>query len=252
MALRFCSGTDPGRKRSNNQDVLLADPRLQLFIVADGMGGHRDGDVASRIVVDGIKEFFDDTEADAEKTWPLGFDVNLSYAANRLKTAILIANLRIAAHLAAAELQRGMGATLAAVQIGGDRAVVANVGDCRAYLLDGTTLRQITHDHSWVAEQVQSGFISPEAARAHPWRHVVTRAVQGDGNLQVDVLELELPATGRLLLCSDGLHALLNHDELAARLSKSPDTLDGLCSSLIQTANDRGAPDNVSVLVVDW
>ena len=252
MALRFCSGTDAGRKRSNNQDALLADPSLQLFVVADGMGGHRDGDVASRIIVEGIKQFFDDTAADADKTWPLGFDVNLSYAANRLKTAILIANLRIAAHLAAEGLQRGMGATLAAVQIGEERAVVANVGDCRAYLLDGTALRQITHDHSWVAEQVESGFISPESARAHPWRHMVTRAVQGDGDLQVDVLEIALPATGRLLLCSDGLHGLVNDEELAAALAKSRDKLDGLCSSLIQTANDRGAPDNVSVLVVDW
>jgi serine/threonine protein phosphatase PrpC len=145
-----------------------------------------------------------------------------------------------------------MGATLAAAQINEDRAVVANVGDCRAYLVDGTTLRQITHDHSWVAEQVQSGVISAETARAHPWRHMVTRAIQGDGDLKVDVLEIELPATGRLLLCSDGLHGVVNDDELAATLTKSRDTLDGLCSSLIQAANDRGAPDNISVLVVDW
>jgi serine/threonine protein phosphatase PrpC len=84
MALRFCSGTDPGRRRSNNQDALLADPSLQLFVVADGMGGHQHGDVASRIIVEGIREFFEDTADDADKTWPLGFDVNLSYAANRL------------------------------------------------------------------------------------------------------------------------------------------------------------------------
>jgi protein phosphatase len=252
MALRFCSGTDPGRRRSSNQDALLVDSSQRLFVIADGMGGHEDGDVASRIVVESIREFFADTSLDDEKTWPFGYDVKLSHAANRLKTAVLVANGRIAAHIDANGSSRGMGATLAAVQIEGERAVFANVGDCRAYLLDGKTLRQITQDHSWVAEQVQAGFISAETAKAHPWRHMVTRAVQGDPDLHVDVIEMDLPKNGQILLCSDGLYGGVSDEDIAARLVESESTLEAVCSSLIQTANDRGAPDNVSVIVVDW
>jgi protein phosphatase len=138
MALRFCSGTDPGRRRPTNQDAVLVDPDLRLFVIADGMGGHEHGEVASRIIVEGIRQFFEDTSADEEKTWPFGYDVKLSYAANRLKTAILFANRQISSHLSANGSARGMGATLAAVHLDGRRAVVANVGDCRAYLLDAT------------------------------------------------------------------------------------------------------------------
>jgi protein phosphatase len=250
MPLRFCSSTDPGRQRSTNQDALLVDPSLRLFVVADGMGGHRYGDIASRLIVDGIRQFFEDRSIDDDKTWPFGYDVQRSYPANRLKTAILVANAAISAHLSGNESARGMGATLAAVQIEDSRAVFANVGDCRAYLLDGT-LKQITHDHSWVAEQVQAGFISAETAKAHPWRHMVTRAIQGDPDLHVDLIEMDLPSSGQILLCSDGLYGGVSDDDIAASLTATKN-LTGVCSSLIGMANDRGAPDNVSVIVIEW
>jgi protein phosphatase len=248
MALRFCSGTDPGRYRPTNQDALLADPSLRLFVVADGMGGHRDGDVASRIVVDSMRQFFEETAKDRDKTL-VGYDLNLSDAANRLKAAVLVANRRISAHIGENGTSRGMGATVAAVHIDGRKAVFANVGDCRAYLRQGKELRQVTRDHSWVAEQVASGFISAESAKAHPWRHMVTRAIQGDDNLHVDVIEMDLPEKGQILLCSDGLHGGVNDLDIAAGLDSG---VEGVCQSLIQTANDRGAPDNVSVIVVEW
>lgn len=252
MPFRFCFGTDPGRQRPVNQDALLTDPSMQLFVVADGMGGYRDGDLASRLIIDAIRTFFRETALDKDKTWPFGIDDGLSYAGNRLKTAVLVANRRISDHLAADAEPRGMGATLAAVQLSEGRAVVANVGDCRAYLLANGTLRQITRDHSWVAEQVTAGFITAEVARAHPWRHMVTRAIQGDADLQVDVIDMPVPAQGRILLCSDGLHGVLNDEDIGAALRTSGPNLNGLCTSLIQTANDRGAPDNVSVIVIDW
>lgn len=231
---------------------MLTDPSLQLFVVADGMGGYRDGDVASRLIIDSIRSFFIETSLDKDKTWPFKMNHELSYAANRLKTAVLVANRRISDHLAADGEPRGMGATLAAVQIGDGRAVVANIGDCRAYLLADGALRQITRDHSWVAEQVTAGVITAEGARAHPWRHMVTRAIQGDADLQVDVTERDLPKQGRILLCSDGLHGVLNDDDIAAALRTAGPSLDGLCDGLIRTANERGAPDNVSVIVIDW
>ena len=252
MAVRYCSATDVGRKRSANQDALLADSALKLFVVADGMGGHEGGDIASRLIVDGLRDFVKDTEDDDEKTWPFGFNLELSYAANRLQAAILVANRRLSDHLATAALPRGMGATLAAVMLGEDRGVVANVGDCRAYLLSGGVMRQLTRDHSWVADQVESGFLTADTARAHPWRHMVTRAIQGDPDLIVDTIEIDIGTGGRLLLCSDGLTVVLTDDHISEILRSAGDDVDGVCRTLIDAANARGAPDNVSVIVVDW
>jgi PPM family protein phosphatase len=251
MPLRFCSATDMGRRRSVNQDSLVADPGLRLFAIADGMGGHDDGDMASRLVIDSLHQFVVQTQADEEKTWPFEFDLQLSYPANRLKAAIRVANRRISEHLATAGTARGMGATLAAALLGPDWLVVANVGDCRAYLLQDGQLRQLTRDHSWVADQVASGFITPETAKAHPWRHMVTRAIQGDGDLEVDTLEVNLAPAVRLLLCSDGLHAVLSDEQIAAILNDAPDDPHDACGRLIQAANDGGGPDNVSAIVID-
>src|SRR5262245_3263333 len=114
MSVRFCAATDIGRRRSVNQDSLLADGGLQLFVVADGMGGHEGGDVASRLIVDTIRQFVVDTSVDYDKTWPVEFDLQLSYPANRLKAAILLANGRLSEQVASGSASRGMGATLAA------------------------------------------------------------------------------------------------------------------------------------------
>jgi serine/threonine protein phosphatase PrpC len=250
MALRFCSETSPGRRRTVNQDALLTDPSLQLFVVADGMGGHKDGHVAARLVVEGMRDFFEATGRDRDKTWPFATDPHLGYAANRLRAAVLVAN-RLVGERAGGAANGSMGATLVAAVIGADRAVFAHVGDCRAYLLDETGVRQLTRDHSWVADQVEAGFFTAETARAHPWRNMVTRAVQGGTDLAVDTREIVFAAPSRLLLCSDGLHSVVNDDEIARILRESP-AVDGICERLVRAANDRGAPDNVSVIVIDW
>jgi protein phosphatase len=251
MAVRFCSATDMGRQRRVNQDALLADPDVQLFAIADGMGGHAGGDVASRLIIESLHRFVVDTQFDHEKTWPFDVDPQLSYPANRLKTAIRVANRRISEHLVSAGMSRGMGATLAAVLLGPDRAVVANVGDCRAYMLEDGVLRQVTRDHSWVAEQVESGFITADVARAHPWRHMVTRAIQGDSDLLVDTTEVEIQPGTRLLLCSDGIHVVLSDDEIAVILSGFAEEGLRACHDLISAANDRGGPDNVTAIVIE-
>ncbi len=250
MPLRYGSASDVGRRRSSNQDTLLADPALQLFLIADGMGGYEGGEIASRLIVDSVQRFVAETVADDERTWPFEYDLELSHQANRLKAAVLVANRRLADLLGREGRPRGMGATLAAALIGTRSAVVSNVGDCRAYLLRDGLLRQLTRDHSWVAEQVASGFITADSARAHPWRHMVTRAVQGDANLLVDTAELEFRAGDRFLLCSDGLHGVLGDDRIADILTQTPQAGEA-CSTLIDAANGGGSPDNVSVIVVD-
>jgi PPM family protein phosphatase len=252
MTVRFCAATDIGRRRSVNQDSLLADEGLQLFVVADGMGGHQDGDVASRLIVDTIRQFVVETAVDGEKTWPVEFDLQLSYPANRLKAAILVANGRLSQHVASGGAARGMGATLAAALLGPRRAVVANIGDCRAYILRDGVLQQITRDHSWVAEQIAAGALTPETARNHPWRHMVTRAVQGEPGLVVEPIEVDIGSSGRLLLCSDGVHAVLTDEEIAGILSAAPDTVEQACHTLIEKANEGGGPDNVSAILIDW
>src|SRR4051812_13771714 len=123
MALRFCSATDMGRRRKVNQDSLLADPELLLFAIADGMGGHEAGDVASRLIIESLRRFVSETALDHEKTWPFDVDPDLSYPANRLKTAVRVANRRLSDHLAGGP--RGSGSTLAAALFGANRAVVA-------------------------------------------------------------------------------------------------------------------------------
>ena len=251
MAFRFCSATDMGRRRSVNQDEWLADPAVHLFAIADGMGGHEAGDVASRLIIDSLHRFVVATELDNEKTWPFEFDPHLSYQANRLKAAIRVANRRISEHLLESEASRGMGATLAAALVGPGRAVVANVGDCRAYLLEGGVLRQLTHDHSWVADQVAAGFLSEEVARAHPWRHMVTRAIQGDSELEVDTIEISFAHPARILLCSDGLHVAVTDEHIADILRSSAEDVGGVCRRLIDAANERGGPDNVTAIVID-
>jgi protein phosphatase len=247
---RVCSATDTGRRRAMNQDMVLTDRELELFVIADGMGGHQHGDIASRIVVDAIRQFVQETAIDEEKTWPFEFDVHLSYTANRLKNAVLVANRRLGQH-ADSGSSRGMGATLTAVLFGSGRRVIANVGDCRTYLVNADGLRQLTRDHSWVAEQVESGFITAENARVHPWRHMVTRAVQGESELVVDTVELDAADDCRLLLCSDGLHGTVPDDRIISILSAASSDLADACRALIQAANDNGGPDNISVILID-
>jgi protein phosphatase len=233
-----------------NQDMVLTDSELELFVIADGMGGHQHGDVASRIVVDSIRHFIQETALDEDKTWPFEFDLQLSYTANRLKNAVLVANRRLAQHIAGGA-PRGMGATMTAVLFGGGRLVIANVGDCRTYLVGDDGLRQVTKDHSWVAEQVESGFITAENARVHPWRHMVTRAVQGESGLVVDTVEVEASTDCRLLLCSDGLHGTVPDDLINSIIKAASSDLGDACRALIQAANDSGGPDNISVILID-
>jgi protein phosphatase len=198
-----------------------------------------------------MRQFVGETEVDAEKTWPFEFDLELSYQANRLKAAVLVANKRLSERLASSGSSRRMGATLAAALMGPDRAVVTNVGDCRVYLLRDGALRQLTQDHSWVAEQVASGFLSEQTARMHPWRHMVTRAIQGDPQMPVDTLEIDLAPGDRLLLCSDGLHVVVTDDHMRdLLLAGGP--LDEVCRALIAAGNAGGGPDNLSVIVIEF
>ena len=251
--LSWAVGTDPGLRRGSNEDSYCTRPDLGLYVVADGMGGHVAGEVASRVAVEAIEVFIQDTAGvDKHQTWPFPFEPALSLEANRLKAAFRLANRRIASTIADSHDLRGMATTASALLLGPDGAAcVAHVGDSRVYVLRGDTLQQITHDHSWVEEQVRAGTMSPTAARQHPWRNVVTRALSGGEDPEVDVTEITPAPSERYLLCSDGLFSVVNDDQIASIVGGRHATLDQVCQRLIETANGAGGPDNITALVLE-
>src|ERR687897_2456255 len=158
--------SDPGLRRASNEDSFCSRPDLGLYVVADGMGGHVAGEVASRVAVEASEAFIEETAgADKNRTWPFPFEPTISLEANRLKAAFRLANRRIAAAIADSHDLRGMATTASAMLMGKGQACVAHVGDSRVYVFRNGALEQITHDHSWVEEQVRAGTLTASAAR---------------------------------------------------------------------------------------
>ena len=243
--------SDPGLRRNSNEDCHTVRPDIGLFGVADGMGGHVAGEVASRVAVEAIEAFTEETAgADRNRTWPFPFDPSISLEANRLKAAFRLANRKIAAAIADSQDLRGMATTASAILCGKKTACVAHVGDSRVYVLRKDGLSQLTHDHSWVEEQVRTGTLSATAARQHPWRNVVTRALSGGDDPEVDVTEVEPQPGDRFLLCSDGLFAVVSDQQIAAILSDRSLGLEEICRRLVEAANAGGGPDNITALVL--
>lgn len=251
LTFTWAVSSDPGLRRTSNEDSFCSRPDLGLYVVADGMGGHVAGEVASRVAVEAIQAFVQETAgADKNRTWPFPFDPALSLEANRLRAAFRLANRRIAAAMAESEELRGMATTASAMLLHENHACVAHVGDSRVYVLRGDRLEQITSDHSWVEEQVRAGMLTPSAARQHPWRNVVTRALAGGEDPEVDVTEVVPERGDRYLLCSDGLFSVVSDSDIAAILADRSVGLEQVCQRLIAAANDGGGPDNITTLVL--
>ena len=244
--------SDVGRKRKGNEDALFLNPDQKLYVVADGMGGHAAGEVASRVAVDAINEFVTLTGGNEEITWPFGLDDSISYEGNRLKTAIRHANRRVLEATRESAEYEGMATTVAAVLVDGVTANIAHVGDSRIYLWSGGLISQLTSDHSWVNEQIQSGVISPEQARNHPLRNVVTRALGGRSDLLVDIQSRRMDPGEVLLLCSDGLTTMLGDEEIARILDEAGSDVARAATALVQEANDRGGEDNITVVLLKF
>jgi len=254
LPLSWAVRTDAGLRRSSNEDSFSARPDIGLFLVADGMGGHAAGEVASGVVVDSVAAFIEETAgADSNRTWPFPFEPALSFEANRLKAAFRLANRRLAAAIADSNDLRGMATTASAILRGPRHSCVAHIGDSRVYVLRGEDLTQITDDHSWVEEQVRAGTLTAEAARQHPWRNVVTRALSGGDDPEIDVVEIQ-PAPGeRYLLCSDGLFGVVADPLLAEILAdRAAASLDEICGRLIDAANAAGGPDNITAMILQF
>lgn len=244
--------SDVGRKRKGNEDALFLNEEQRLFVVADGMGGHAAGEVASRVAVEAIAEFVALTGGNQEITWPFGLDDSISYEGNRLKTAVRHANSRVLEATRESAEYEGMATTVAAVLVDGDTANLAHVGDSRIYLFHDGKIEQLTRDHSWVNEQIETGAISPEQARSHPLRNVVTRALGGRADLVVDIQSRRMAAGDMLLLCSDGLTTMVTDADIARILGEAQGDVAKGAADLVNEANQRGGEDNITVVLLKF
>ena len=227
----FGSRTDVGNIREQNEDSLIVKP--PLYVVADGMGGHAAGEIASEIAVNVI-EANAPSHPDAEA---------LGHAVEEANRAIINAALT-------GEGREGMGTTCTAALLDKDRLVLAQVGDSRAYLLHNGSLTQLTRDHSLMADMIESGQITPEEARIHPNRSVITRALGSDPATVPDLYEINVQSGDRLLLCSDGLTSMVPDTQIEAIMNRLPDSQ--LCASqLVTAAMNAGGMDNVTVIVTN-
>jgi len=252
MKLSWAVRSDPGLRRSSNEDSYCTRPYLGLFVVADGMGGHVAGEVASRVAVETIQTFIAETAgADKNRTWPFPFEPAISLEGNRLKAAFRLANRQLANAMADKADLRGMATTASAVLAGRSSACLAHVGDSRIYAMRNGSLRQLTDDHSWVEEQVRAGTLTEAAARQHPWRNVVTRALSGGSDPDIDTVEIVPEPAERFLLCSDGLSGVVSRDVIERTLGDRSLALDQICDRLVAAANDGGGPDNVTAIVIE-
>jgi len=242
--------THPGLRREGNEDASCVRPDLGLYIVADGMGGHAAGEVASRLAVETIESVINDTRtADLSTTWPFPYDTDLSLDGNRLKAAFQLANRRLTAAMGDNDDLRGMATTAVAVLISQSGVTAGHVGDSRAYRLHRGTLTGLTEDHSWVNEQVRAGLMTDADARRHPWRNVVTRAITGGDDPVPELSPVHLTPGDRLLLCSDGLSSVVSN-ELISTLLSADRPLNEICQTLIDAANEAGGPDNITVVLL--
>ncbi len=245
--------TDIGKRRKINEDSIFA--ASGLFVVCDGMGGHKAGEVASRLAVETIARFVERTEEDRELTWPFGFNPQLSFNGNRLRTAVKLANRAVFRQANSREEYTGMGTTLAAVIVSPDesRMTYAHVGDSRIYLLRDRTIVQLTRDDSW-ANLGWSGAPDedPTTTTTGLMKNILTKALGARDDVEFDVVDQPLHDGDTVLLCSDGLTNMLPDARILEVVAAHSNDLPGACRQLVAEANAHGGRDNISVILVAY
>jgi PPM family protein phosphatase len=237
--------SETGPVRHMNEDCFVSAEDLRLFVVADGMGGHAAGEVAASVAVESIENFIRRSHETTDFSWPYGIDPTLSYEANRLKTAVSLANRRINRLAENHDDYVGMGTTVVCALISGGELVAAHVGDSRLYLWSDHTLMQLTEDDSWAAMVLGSRAAGIES----PVRHVLTNVLGARPDTAVHLLERDLSPGDTLLLCTDGLHASVPHETLCGVMASAREP-QALAACLITTALAHGSRDNITALVV--
>jgi len=249
--VRIASGgvTDVGRVRSNNEDCFKIVEPLHLFVLSDGMGGEAHGEIASAMAVETVVKHCLDVETNPAARVIGAVEPSWSAQTKRLSTAIHLANENVFKSAEEHPEQHGMGATLTAAWIAGAKLSMAHVGDSRAYLLRGGSLLQLTRDHSLVAEQVRRGILTAAEAEESDMQSVLLRALGAQKEIEVDAEEHTLFPRDVLLLCSDGLTRVVTEPEIAGTLQAETEPVRA-AEKLVELANERGGPDNITVVIV--
>lgn len=249
LRVRAAGLSDVGRTRAHNEDSFNYDVEHGFFLVADGMGGHGNGEVASSLTIEAASDFLQHAE---ESVSGEGNETGTGDSVSRtLRLAIEAGHDKVVGAVAEDEALSGMGTTVVGLKLGPEFVSVAHVGDSRAYLLRNAGMQLVTEDHTWVNEQVKAGYLSPDQARTHPLKSVVTRAIGGEHDVDVEVQELDVESGDCILLCSDGLTTMLTDEEIRSHLAEETD-LEDRCAALVQHANARGGVDNITVILLEF
>ncbi len=248
MRVRFSGDTNIGLKRTHNEDSFFLPDQDRLAIVADGMGGHASGEVASKMAVETVAEHFRDTQDDGEITWPYKLDHSDRYDANRLVNGIKLANLKIYDRAQKEEACHGMGTTIVASLFLDDKILIGHVGDSRVYRFRDGKLVQLTEDHSLLNDYIKMKKLSSDDAGKFPHKNVIVRALGMKESVQVDLIADPLKLNDVYLMCSDGLSGMVDDMGLASVLGDEND-LDAACERLIHAANRNGGVDNITCVL---
>ena len=249
MRVRFAGETNVGMKRAHNEDSFYLPESERLAIVADGMGGHASGEVASRMAVETIAGFFRATQDEQQLTWPFKMDRGHRYDVNRMVTAIKLANLKIHEQAQKDPQCHGMGTTVVAALFAEGALIVGHVGDSRLYRRRDARFEQITEDHSLLNDYIKIKHLSPEEIANFPHKNVIVRALGMKDSVQVDV-HIDNPRLGdTYVLCSDGLSGMVKDQEISDVVMGERD-LDVVCDRLISMANKNGGLDNITVVAI--
>jgi protein phosphatase len=252
QVLRAYGFTDRGPVRPINEDCFRIDERLNLCIVADGMGGHNAGEVAARIAVDAITECVRGAAVDSAVAWPFGYTPSLSTEGNLLQTAVQMANVQVLEAATGVEAYAGMGTTIVAALLSGNRLAIAHVGDSRLYLYDRHGLRQVTADDSWVATVLASDpHADPSLFRHHPMRSAHTNVVGVRPGADVHVTEEVLSGGELVVLTTDGVHGVLDAGRMARALA-GEGAADQLPERIVRLALAQGSRDNCTAVVAHF
>lgn len=249
MQLRAFGISDVGKRREKNEDSFLLNEALSLYSVADGMGGHLGGDIASKLATETLDAVIQALEEDPDSTLQEGgVSIKQGEYQGYLRYGIRLASRRIFEKASAEGSLRGMGTTMVAVLFRNNKVYIANVGDSRVYRVRTDKIQQITKDHSLVAEQIRAGMLSEEEARGHRFKNIITRSVGFQEDVEADVDIRVIKKGDVFLLCSDGLSNMLRDEEIKDVIISND--VEAGCRRLIDLANERGGDDNITVIAV--
>ncbi len=249
--LRAVTRTSPGKVRTNNEDLALWDPELGVVALADGMGGHNAGEVASKLAIETFRSFLHQSALDPDVTWTSGYDATATRVRNLVRTAVALANREVFRSAEEDPARSGMGTTFTAAVVEGGHVTYAHVGDTRLYVMHGRALRQVTTDDSIVGALGAVPGVDPALLEHHPMRNVLTNALGRRPEIDAAIAEFDLEDGDLVLLSTDGMHGAVPHDSIQSILNAEPD-LDRAADLLVHTALELDGRDNITVVLASY